>query len=100
LWQFNPQQFIQQQVQNIHNIRQRMNVNIKHQFQQAHQKLANTSHNLQTVSPLSTLARGYGIVQRDDRTPITSASNVNKGDKIITRLHQGKLECTVDKITK
>jgi exodeoxyribonuclease VII large subunit len=52
------------------------------------------------VSPLSTLARGYGIVQRDDRTPITSASNVNKGDKIITRLHQGKLECTVDKITK
>lgn len=56
---------------------------------------------LDSVSPLSTLSRGYSITRekagRKNGRLITCASQLNSGDKIEVILHEGRLECTVDK---
>ena len=55
---------------------------------------------LDTLSPLKTLARGYGIVSK--KTPqdasgavVTSTSQVEESEELEVRLHQGKMDCRV-----
>lgn len=60
---------------------------------------------LDAVSPLATLARGYAIASKLNpktrkTTLIRSSSQVVKGDRIETRLHQGRLECEVVEVTE
>lgn len=98
LWQFNPAQQLQQQAQLIQGLNKRLQLNMQQQLQQARLKLANSSHTLQTVSPLNTLARGYAIVQDETDKPVFNADQVKPGDTISARLHQGQIECTVGKV--
>jgi exodeoxyribonuclease VII large subunit len=54
---------------------------------------------LDTLSPLSSLARGYCIVRSEkDDTLIKSVYSVSPGDRIEVSLTDGKLDCTVDGI--
>ena len=53
--------------------------------------------NLQAVSPLAVLDRGYSISIFKGKA-IKSQQDVKAGDKIQVRLAQGGLDCTVDKI--
>ncbi|MBU0944424.1 MAG: exodeoxyribonuclease VII large subunit [Proteobacteria bacterium] len=55
---------------------------------------------LDAVSPLATLARGYAIASKLDPetgkpTLLRESRQVEKGDRIEIRLHQGRLECGV-----
>lgn len=56
---------------------------------------------LDTLSPLKTLARGYGIVSKKVRTGngsaeiITSTSQVEEREEVEVRLHQGAMDCRV-----
>lgn len=55
---------------------------------------------LDTLSPLKTLARGYGIVSKKDQTDdsgtiITSTSQVEVNEEVEVRLHQGAMDCRV-----
>jgi exodeoxyribonuclease VII large subunit len=55
---------------------------------------------LDTLSPLKTLARGYGIVSKKAQTDgsgtiITSTSQVEENEEVEVRLHQGALDCRV-----
>jgi len=52
---------------------------------------------LQSVSPLSTLARGYSITLLDNQ-PVTSASAVKEGEDITTKISDGEIISTVKKI--
>jgi exodeoxyribonuclease VII large subunit len=53
--------------------------------------------NLETVSPLATLARGYAIVTPENsRTPVRSSGEVTKGEKLDLRLNKGQLKVTVE----
>lgn len=66
----------------------------------AEDRLASFSSLLHSVSPLSTLARGYAIVQKRDvitneLTTISSSSQVEKGDELQVRLNEGRLHCEV-----
>ena len=60
--------------------------------------LASLSRNLEAVSPLSTLERGYSITFGPELSPVKSASTLKVGDKIRSHLHDGNLESIVSKI--
>ena len=61
------------------------------------QQLSVLTHNLDTISPLATLGRGYTLVQRSANDEILrDASNVKVGEEIETRLAKGKLICRVE----
>lgn len=49
---------------------------------------------LEALSPLSVLSRGYAIVQKDGKT-LTRADDVGVGDVISVKLSDGELEATV-----
>lgn len=71
------------------------------QFVQIRQaKLEQSAAVLDTLSPLKTLARGYGIVSKkgptgDSGTIITSTSQVVESEEVEVRLHQGAMDCRV-----
>jgi exonuclease VII large subunit len=43
------------------------------------------------------LERGYSITSRDG-TPLTAAADVEPGERVDVRLHEGALVCTVDEV--
>ena len=53
---------------------------------------------IEAMSPLKVLARGYGIVEDDNNIPIKSCVNLESGDKIRIKLHDGEIRATVDEI--
>ena len=54
---------------------------------------------LDTLSPLSILARGYSIVQTvPGGTVVKRARDVAEGDHVSTRLAEGRLLCEIRKI--
>ena len=61
---------------------------------------------LDTLSPLKSLARGYSIVQADDGHVVSSALDVNVGDRIAIMLGTGSVHasvsdiCTTNKLSK
>lgn len=62
------------------------------------QQLASNAHLLNTVSPLSTLGRGYSILQNDQQKVIDDAAQVSEGESVTARLAQGQLHCIVSKV--
>ena len=60
------------------------------------QRLSTTARALETVSPLSTLGRGYAIVQSADGTIVRDAAMVSPGDSVSARLARGRLQCRVE----
>ena len=51
---------------------------------------------LDTLSPLGVLARGYSVTWNAERTAIIrSAATVHPGDRVHVRLHKGELACNV-----
>ncbi len=56
------------------------------------------SSRLQSLSPLATLERGYGICQKNDGNVVTAASQTSEGDLISVRLKDGKIKCTVNAV--
>lgn len=51
---------------------------------------------LDAVSPLGTLRRGYGIVEREDGRVITLARTVQVADPLVVRLQDGRLHVHVE----
>ncbi len=52
---------------------------------------------LDALSPTKTLLRGFACVEADGKN-ISSIKNLAENDKITVRFHDGKANCTVDKI--
>lgn len=56
--------------------------------------------NLNNLSPMSILGRGYSIVETGSTHRVVSdASQVSVGQKVLARLAKGQLLCTVDEVT-
>lgn len=80
-------------------LRQRLRSSMLQCLARHGQQLAALGRALDTVSPLATLARGYAVLTRKtDGTLISAANQVTRGERINARLHQGSLECTVEKV--
>ena len=54
--------------------------------------------NLNALSPLAILDRGYSITNFQGKA-ITKSESLKEGDSINIQLAKGQLECTVDKTT-
>lgn len=59
-------------------------------------KLQSLADQLDNLSPLSTLNRGYSICRDVSGDVITSIQQINTGERIDVKLSQGSLLCTVD----
>lgn len=62
-------------------------------------RLAVSAARLQSLSPLSVLSRGYGIVTDYRGTTVRSVEDVQKGMKIGVRLSDGDLVARIDEVT-
>lgn len=59
-------------------------------------RLALLAGKLDALSPLTVLARGYGVVKlKKDNTLIKSVNDVTNGDEIEINVADGKIDCTV-----
>ncbi|GAA4896906.1 exodeoxyribonuclease VII large subunit [Ferrimonas pelagia] len=65
------------------------------QLTQAQMRLQGVTAALEAVSPLAVLSRGYSILQTEDGTAVKSAQQVQPGQRLQARLHQGTLDVTV-----
>lgn len=57
--------------------------------------LGEVASRLDALSPLAVLSRGYSIATRADGRAVRSASEVETGDELTLRLHEGSLKATV-----
>ena len=102
----NAQQLLSRNTPNIHisqvkselkiNINQ-IQQNIQHYLEQKRHQLSETSAQLQSISPLATMSRGYSIVKKGKRL-ITSSHELAVGDTIETKFHKGVAICKVNSI--
>jgi len=67
-----------------------------HYAQRVSERVARGARMLDTLSPLSTLARGYAIVRTTDATIVRSIAHVSTGDPLNIRLSDGTLDCRVE----
>lgn len=94
LKQYNPLVRIQHLKNNNYNLQERMQIAIKQVLATNRQKLNQLMQVLDTVSPLSTLKRGYAIVSKDVKI-LRSINDINVRDKINARLYDGELVCEI-----
>ncbi len=82
-------------------IEQRMQAAMHTLLQTGQRRLAVACRSLDTTSPLATLQRGYAIVSRPgQREILRKAVDLRPGEQVETRLAEGSLLCTVDKINE
>ncbi|MEE8059344.1 MAG: exodeoxyribonuclease VII large subunit [Pseudomonadales bacterium] len=98
LQQQTPLHLIEQLKLKSSNYYQRLEQQIQRQLERLQQRLKNTMRLLDTVSPLATLNRGYAIVTSAADQVVNDASAVNIGQKITTRLANGRLDSTITDI--
>jgi exonuclease VII large subunit len=61
----------------------------------AHHRLALKSGQLQALSPLATLSRGYAVCMDEAGRVIARAEQVETGDAVQVRLSSGRIGCRV-----
>ncbi|SCH11797.1 Exodeoxyribonuclease 7 large subunit [uncultured Clostridium sp.] len=75
----------------------KINFEVENNFKFEKQRLANTGAILHNLSPLSTIDRGYSIVQKEGKV-INSIKEVKFKDDIDIILKDGNVECIIEKI--
>jgi len=75
---------------------------VRSNLAERHEALMRSAALLDAVSPLATLARGYAIAKIPSPASrvITASSQVKTGDRIDVILHEGSLECKIEKTGK
>ncbi len=88
------------QEQRLFFVQERLRHLIRRKLEEKRAEFAKQTALLESVSPLSILARGYSIVTKmsseaDEKEIVKSSVQVNLGQKLDIRLHRGSLECEV-----
>jgi len=69
---------------------------IENTVKERRSSVENISARLDSLSPLSVLARGYSVTLRPQTgSVISDAAQVNTGEELLVRLHRGELSCQV-----
>ncbi|WP_019613159.1 exodeoxyribonuclease VII large subunit [Psychromonas ossibalaenae] len=95
LMQHSPEQTINIDLQKQTQLKSRLQTAMLNKLKQSETDLHNNITQLNTVSPLATLARGYAIVKDKKGKVITDASLLNSGDNLNIRLDKGEVKAQV-----
>ena len=66
----------------------------------SHQQLGGITRELNAISPLATLERGYAITLDSRNSVVTDASLLSIDDQLTIRLAKGELGCRVEEVTR
>lgn len=77
--------------------RQRLLTAWQHQRDSANRQFAVAARALDSLSPLKTLERGYAVATHKGRL-VRQARQLEVGDSLQLRLHEGALDCRVDRL--
>jgi len=95
--QNSPQHHLKNHTLRFQQLEQRLHHSCQQQLKQRKQVLAQQAHQLQAISPLATLSRGYAIAKESANGHIVrSASQVKAGDKINLQLDKGRLDLIIE----
>ncbi len=82
----------------VDDLGQRLHRAIERRVELGRQKVEAVAGQLDSLSPLNVLARGYSLTRGEkDRQLLRDASEVEVGDRIVTRLHKGRIVSKVEK---
>ncbi|MCW5588422.1 MAG: exodeoxyribonuclease VII large subunit [Legionellales bacterium] len=95
--QTTPQKFLVNKKLQLQFLQKQLLQIIRHQLQQTQDHFNSLMKQLQLVSPLATLDRGYAIVRSANREVIKSAHALNNGDEITILLADGEVDSKVIK---
>lgn len=90
-----PQARIKLTSENLAQLDQALQLQIKRALEQGQQALHQTAARLHLISPLATLGRGYSLLQDQQGNIIRKASQVRIGAQVTARLGEGRLHCQV-----
>jgi len=94
-----PAQRVAVQQQQVAGLKRQLDKLIQAQLSMAERMLSQQVRTLAAVSPLNTLERGYSISRRiDTEALITRSEQVEPGDAIRIKLHQGEIDCEVKSV--
>ncbi|MBO9492672.1 exodeoxyribonuclease VII large subunit [Thalassotalea sp. G20_0] len=96
--QQNPQRKLELLKNRNKNMGQKLIQLISNSLEKRQLKLEKVSGELNAVSPLATLSRGYSITMAGDAI-IRSSKQLREGDRVTTRFSEGEAICKVEKIT-
>ena len=70
---------------------------VRRRLQESKQRLAAQAAQLESLSPLNVLARGYSLTRREgDRAVVRDPEQVRPGERIVTRVHKGRIVSRVE----
>ena len=97
--ELNPVHKVSQQLEKVKHIQAQLEQSIKLMLDKSNSDVSRLSHMLNTVSPISTLDRGYAIVT-DTKTNsiVTGAKGLNAGDQLRIRLSAAEIDSTIDEV--
>ncbi|MCG6199699.1 exodeoxyribonuclease VII large subunit [Psychromonas antarctica] len=95
LLQFSPEQTVNIALQKQQQLKTRLQTAMLSKLKQSERNLQSNIAQLNTVSPLATLARGYAIVKDKKGKVTTDAASLAVGDEINVRLHEGEIKAQV-----
>ncbi|WP_341938723.1 exodeoxyribonuclease VII large subunit [Marinimicrobium sp. C2-29] len=94
----NPAPLVRQWRQRIDQLRTRLDRQMQQQLKTKRQRLSEAGRMLHSVSPLSTLERGYAIVSDESGQVVRTAEQLQPGDSMTTRLAKGEVVSRVEKV--
>lgn len=100
LQHLSPAKALKQQQQQLQQLTKRLQQAQQQQLTQSKHHLAQLSAQLNTVSPLATLARGYSVTFNEQQQIVTSACQLQPGDRIHSRFLDGTVSAQVERIDK
>lgn len=94
-----PGQYMALKTQDLLHLRRRLERSLDSNLQHQEERLRRLAGALDVLSPLATLGRGYGIVQRQSEEGmqlVGSVREITTGDRLAIRLRDGTLDTRVD----
>lgn len=86
---------LREQMQRLDDLEQQLHRAMGRRLQLEEQRLARAAALLHSLSPLSTLSRGYAIVRNKNGVALTRAEQCQIGEDVSVRLATGSLACRV-----
>ena len=95
----NPAHTINKQLEKVNSLKLQFQNSIQRTIEKAGNELLNLEQILNTVSPISTLERGYAIVTEQKTNKIvTNTKQLKSGDQLRIRLAASEIDSTIDTI--